>query len=459
MRRNPIAASLALGLGLLALANCGVSDDSRSLDDIRAAGEVVVATRNAPTTWYIDREGEPSGPEHDLVHAFADSIDVEVEFRFYDTIAEAMAAVEAGEVDFAAAGLTITDERKERFRFGPPYQAVKQQLICRRGGTQPQTPAEMVDADIHVIAGSSYVERLEELREEHPELRWTERDDATTETLMQEAWDREIDCTVADSTIARMNRRLFPELVLSQDLTAEQQLGWALPQPRRDIARAMRNWLDDFDDSGELQRHRDRYYGHYREFDYVDIRRMMRRVGERFRRYEDWFRAAGERYDIPYTLLAALAYQESHWNPNAVSPTGVRGLMMLTERTAREVDVDNRLDPRQAIFGGAQYLDWMRERIAEEAPEPDRTFLALAAYNVGRGHLHDAQRLARELGRDPLSWPDMAEVLPLLADPAHYRDLEYGYARGHEPVLYVTRIREYWRFLEDMLYGHPAYPG
>ena len=431
---------------------------SRSLDDIREAGTLVVATRNAPTTWYIDRDEQPAGPEHDLAEAFAEWLDVDTDYQVHDTIGKVMDAVEAREADLAAAGLTITEERRERFRFGPPYQPVKQQLVCRRGGPQPQTPAELPGTDLHVIANSSYVERLEELREEYPELTWEERDTAT-EILLQEVWDREIECTIADSTIARMNRRLFPELVLSQDLTEEQDLGWVLPPARDDVADAIDEWLTEFKEDGDLAAHRDRYYGHYETFDYVDVRRFMRRIDERFRQYEHWFRQAAEEHDLPFELLAALSYQESHWDPQAVSPTGVRGIMMLTQRAAGQVEVENRLDAREAIFGGARYLAWMRSRISEDAGDPDRVFLALAAYNVGRGHLHDAQGLARELGRDPHSWADMREVLPLLADPDYYQNLRYGYARGMEPVIYVTRIREYWNLMEDYLYGHPAFPG
>ena len=434
------------------------TDRSRSLAEIREAGTLVVATRNAPTTWYIDRDEEPAGPEYDLVESFADWLGVDTEYQIHETIGEVMAAVEAREVDLGAAGLTITEERRERFLFGPPYQPVKQQLVCRRGGPQPQTPAELPGTDLHVIANSSYVERLEELREDYPELTWSERDTAT-EILLQEVWDREIECTIADSTIARMNRRLFPELVLSQDLTDEQDLGWVLPPGRNDVADAIGDWLTDFEESGELTAHRDRYYGHYETFDYVNVRRFMRRIDERFRQYEHWFRQAADEHDLPFELLAALSYQESHWNPQAVSPTGVRGIMMLTQRAAEQVEVDNRIDPEEAIFGGARYLAWMRSRISEEAGDPDRVFLALAAYNVGRGHLHDAQGLARELGRDPHSWADMREVLPLLADPDYYQDLRFGYARGMEPVIYVTRIREYWQLMEDYLYGHPAFPG
>jgi membrane-bound lytic murein transglycosylase F len=147
-------------------------------------------------------------------------------------------------------------------------------------------------------------------------------------------------------------------------------------------------------------------------------------------------------------LLAAQAYQESHWNPRARSPTGVRGIMMLTQITAREVGVTNRLDPRQSIFGGARYLARMRARLPEDIAEPDRTWLALAAYNVGWGHLKDARELARELGLNPDHWRELREALPLLAEPRYYEELKYGYARGTEPVRYVQRIREYRHVLE-----------
>ncbi len=447
----------------LILAACGPSADAengpeRSLDDIREDGTLIVATRNAPTTWYIDRHGEPTGPEYELIDSFASWLGVEADFRIHDTISAAMDAVADGEADVAAAGLTITAKRRERFRFGPGYQPIRQQLVCRRGGPQPQSPAEMPGHDIHVIADSAYVERLEELAQKHPELDWQEREGVTTELLLQEVWQQEIDCTIADSTIVDMNRRLFRELVVSQDLTGEQQLGWALPKERDDLETAIEEWLRDFKQTSRMDRHREAFYGHLRRFDYVDSWRFVRAIDERFWDLQPWFRTAGTRNDIPYTLLAAVAYQESHWREDAVSPTGVRGVMMLTQRAAEQINVDNRLDPRESIFGGARYLDWMRSRIAEEVEEPDRTFLALAAYNVGRGHLHDAQGLARELGKDPHSWADMREVLPLLADPQYYHDLRFGYARGMEPVVYVTRVREYRHMLENYLYGHPGGP-
>jgi membrane-bound lytic murein transglycosylase F len=423
--------------------------ETRTLEEIRESGQLVVLTRNAPTTYYIDRLGEPAGPEYELVESFARDLGVDVEYRLHRTVGDILDALEAGEGDLAAAGLTHTQARARRFRFGPSYQQVTQQVVCRRDATVPESVEELVGLDIAVIAQSSYVERLRALKADgHPELAWTEREEATTEQLMREVWRRELDCTVADSTIVDINRRYYPELIAPFNLSRAQPLAWALPWQRSDTAAAIDDWLDGYRASDRLAQWGERHYGFFEVFDYVDTRVLIRRVRSRYPRYEELFAAAGKKHDLPPVLLAAQAYQESHWNPRARSPTGVRGIMMLTQITAREVGVTNRLDPRQSIFGGARYLARMRARLPEDIAEPDRTWLALAAYNVGWGHLKDARELARELGLNPDHWRELREALPLLAEPRYYEELKYGYARGTEPVRYVQRIREYRHVLE-----------
>ena len=453
--RPPWRAAAALA-GLLALAGCDFQAENpdqvetRSLERIREDGTLVVLTRNAPTTYYIDRHGQPAGPEYDLVTAFAASIGVEVEFELRPTVDAILDALEAGEGDIAAAGLTVLDSRRERFRFGPSYQPVTQQVVCRRGGETPESVADLVGLDIEVIASSSYVAKLEELRDgDYPELEWTESYEKTTEQLLADVWTRRIDCTVADSTIVDINRRYYPELTAPFNLSRAQPLAWALPWQRADVADAIGDWLDDFEDSDRLAQWEETHYGFFEVFDYVDARTFIRRIDQRFPRFREPFFAAARKYDLPPTLLAAQAYQESHWDPGARSPTGVRGIMMLTRTTAREVGVKNRLDPVQSIYGGARYLARMRARLPESVEEPDRTWLALAAYNVGWGHLLDARRLAADLGLNPDHWRELKVVLPKLAVPAVYEDLEYGYARGTEPVRYVQRIREYQHIIES----------
>jgi len=425
----------------------------RSLTEIRESGKLVVLTRNAPTTWYINKHNNNAGPEHELVTDFADSLGVEVEYQVKNTVTAILQSLQAGEGDMAAAGLTITPERQKRFRFGPAYQDVTQQVVCRRDRVQPEEIADLVGLDITVIADSSYSAKLETLKsDQYPALDWSESDSVTTEQLLYQVWQGEIDCTIADSNIVDINRRYYPELIAPINLSREQQLGWALPKSANELEQAIKSWLDDYRDNDLLAAWHEHFYGYFEIFDYVDIRAYVRRIDKRFPRYREYFREAAEKYDLPFTLLAAQGYQESHWNPKAKSPTGVRGIMMLTQNTAKAMGVDNRLDPKQSIFGGAKYLVRMKKRFKDEVTEPDRTLLALAAYNVGRGHMHDAQVLARQKDLSPHHWRDIKQVLPLLADKRYYPKLKYGYARGTEPVRYVQRIREYRHVLE----GEPA---
>lgn len=451
IRLRPLIVVLLAALPLVACNSDQANADqapSRTLAEIKASGKLIVVTRNAPTTYYINRRGVPKGPEHDLVTAFAEWLGVEVEFVMRKSVGKVLDAVENAEADLAAAGLTITEPRRDRFRFGPAYQPVTQQVVCRRDQAQPEEIEDLVGLDIRVIADSSYQERLQVLRAEHPALEWQAVAGTTTEALLRGVWQRDFDCTVADSTIVDINRRYFPELTAPLNLSREQQLGWVMPQPRKDLAQAVEDWLSEYREQDGLEAMRERYFDFFPEFDYVDIRKYIRRIDERFPQYRQWFREAAERHDLPFTLIAAQGYQESHWRADAKSPTGVRGIMMLTQPTAKAMGVTNRLDPRQSIFGGAKYLARMKQRFTDDVAEPDRTLLALAAYNVGRGHIHDAQTLARRQGLSPYHWRDIRQVLPLLADPAYYRDLKYGYARGQEPVRYVQRIREYRHVLE-----------
>ena len=401
--------------------------DTRSLEEIRASGKLVVLTRNAPTTLYTDRDEKQSGPEHDLIESFAASLNVEVEYRIKASIKEIIAAVENAEGDLAAAGLTITENRRKKFLFGPPYQDVTQQVVCRRDNVQPDEIEDLVGLNLTVIADSSYVERLQALRELRPQLEWKE--------------------TTSDDT-----KRYFPELIAPLNLNESESLGWMMSAERGDLQQAIADWLQGFEESGELATLQERYYGFVEVFDYVDTRKFIRRIKSRYPKYRKYFDEAAAKYELSPLLLAAQAYQESHWRANARSPTGVRGIMMLTLDTARAMGVKSRLDPKQSIFGGAKYLHrLLHNRFAEEVDEPDRTWLALAAYNVGRGHLHDAQSLAREQGLNPHLWSDVKQVLPLLSDKKYYRNLKYGYARGTEPVRYVQRIRDYRLILENEL--------
>lgn len=458
MNGNRRVITAGIGPVLLALAAQSTTAATRPLQQIRDSGELIVLTRNAPTTLYVDRDGRFRGPEYELVEAFADSLGVDAVYREYPSTGAILEALRTGEGDLAAAGLTITPERQRRFRFGPAYQRITQQVVCRRDTAQPENLRELAQVDrLDVVAQSSYAELLQALADQgYPVPQWRAVTDVGTNALLRAVWEREIDCTVADSHITAINQRYYPELLTPMNLSREQRLAWAMPPDAEELDAAVTRWLDAYRSAGRLDDLQDKYYGFFEAFDYVDVRYLIRRTDQRFPRYRQWFREAAERHGLSFVLLAAQAYQESHWRENARSPTGVRGIMMLTRVTASEVGVSNRLDPRQSIFGGAEYMARMKRRFADEVAEPDRTFLALAAYNVGRAHLHDAQVLARRHGLSPWRWRDIKRMLPLLSDPKYYRTLKYGYARGYEPVRYVQRIREYHHVLANELTREPV---
>ncbi|UCB56135.1 MAG: membrane-bound lytic murein transglycosylase MltF [Thiotrichales bacterium] len=417
------------------------------LDQIIERNELIVLTTNQPTTYYIDREDKPAGPEFDMAQSFAQSLGVNTRYVEFDSTEAVIAALRKGEGDIAAAGLTITDERGREFDFGPAYMDISEYLVCHRDSGFVSEIDDLRGREIVIPAETSYADTL---YKEYPGVDWNPSASLLTPALLEKVRDREIECTVSDSTIFDINRRYYPEISVKFTLHKGSQLAWMYPRDNPRLDTVIHKWFIEYQQSGAYDQDVEKYYGHIEVFDYVDIQKFKRRIKGRLPKYKEWFIQAAEENGIRPGLLAAQSYQESHWNPKAKSPTGVRGIMMLTQPVAKSLGVTSRLDAKQNIFAGAKYHAKMKNMFDEEVTEPDRTWMALAAYNVGRGHFRDAQGLARKLGKSPYHWIDMKEVLPLLAEKEYYKDLRYGYARGNEPVQYVTRIRDY----DDILVQH-----
>jgi len=455
-RKKDLLAVLALVAVMLATAVLWPKGNThilpvRTLAEIKHSGQLIVLTQNNPTVYYVDRHDQESGPEYELVKAFAKQLEVTPIFIIKNSVVDLMDAISRGEGDLATAGLSITEKRKRKVLFGPAYQQVSQQVVCRRGGESPRKVADLLKTDMVVISGSSYEERLKGLQGKYPELVWHATSGLYAEQILERIWQRKIGCTVMDSTIISINQRYYPELHVRFSLGKKDELAWAMPKGAGELRRQAVTWLKDYKKSGELARLQEFYYGHVKLFDYVDTQAFRRRIDERFPEFKDLFEKAAAENGLSVTMLAAQSYQESHWDRKAKSPTGVRGMMMLTWPTARSMGVKNRLNAEQSIFGGAKYLAKLRKNLADELQEPDLTWMSLAAYNVGLGHLRDAQTLARRQGKDPKRWHDVKVMLPLLRDRKYYSTLKYGYARGSEPVQYVQQIRQYEQILQQVV--------
>jgi membrane-bound lytic murein transglycosylase F len=385
----------------------------------------------------------------DLVRAFAKELGVSLVIESVDSVSEILPLLLSGHAHMAAAGLSVTDTRREYLNFGHPYNSVDVHLIYKLGTGRPRSIDDILDRSIEIVASSSHVDILEDLKARHPELTWTENADVEFADLLTKVAMGEVELTVADSPDFNIQRHFYPDLRIALDLNLEDQIAWAFPKGSADslLARAD-EFIISAEHSGMLARVNDRYYGYTEKYDYVGTRNFIRHFESRLPRYRATFEAAGADWGVDWRLLAAIGYQESHWRAHAVSPTGVRGIMMLTQATADYLGIEDREDPTASILGGAQYFARQTERVADTVAEPDRTWMALAAYNVGFNHVKDARMIVERLGGNPDSWVDLSEALPLLAQRKWYTQLPYGYARGWEPVLYVNNIRAYYNILK-----------
>ncbi|MCG9737639.1 membrane-bound lytic murein transglycosylase MltF [Shewanella insulae] len=383
-----------------------------------------------------------AGFDYEMAERFARHQGLELKMQPYPTIGDLYQAMQTGEIDLIAAGLADTQSRREQFRLGPPLYYVNQVLVYKQGAKYPADISQL-DDNITVISDSSFIETLAELQKLYPELVWDQQGDKDSEELLAMIARDEISYTIADSTTFEINRRYMPELRAGPVLREDQAVVWLLPPNGSD--RLMSDLLSFWHKekrAGTLAHLNEKYFAHVKRFDYVDTRAFLRAIDSRLPKYRDNFvEYAG---DLDWRKLAATAYQESHWNPNARSPTGVRGLMMLTLPTAKQMGISNRLDPEQSIRGGAKYLSDILNRLPESIPENQRMWFALASYNIGYGHVEDARKLAQSMGLNPSAWRDLKKVLPLLQKRKYYKQTRYGYARGSEAVHYVDNIRRYY---------------
>lgn len=444
----PLLARLAKSLALVCVLGVLTSGLSSSriptaLERIQASGKLVVISRNGPTTYYETADGF-SGFEYVLTKKFADYLGVELEIRETENLALMLEQVGSQHGDLAASGLTVTEKRKKKVTFGEPYLQISQQLIYKSDQPKPSTVEDLVGKNILVIRASSHAERLRALQRSHPQLTWTERSDVEMLDLLEMVQNGKIDYAVVDSNAYEINKALYPKAQVAFNLSEPEDMAWAFKtQNDKSLVQEAQKFFKAIKQQGVIDEAMDTFYGHLNEINYSGAILFAHRLETRLPKWEDKLQTAAEKYELDWKLLAALSYQESHWNPKAKSPTGVRGFMMLTLDTAKFVGIENRLNAQQSIEGGAKYFRSIYNRIAQRVEEPDRTWFALAAYNVGLGHLEDARVLTEKHGKNPNKWTDVRETLPLLAKRKYYKTTKHGYSRGWEAVDYVQNIRNY----------------
>lgn len=405
-------------------------------------GELHVSTVQSPLT-YATINGKVYGLDYELAQQFADYLGVKLKVTVRQNISQLFDDLDHGDADLLAAGLVYNSERVQSYQPGPTYYSVSQQLVYRVGSYRPRSLSNVTADQLTVAPGQVVINDLQTLKEKkYPDLAWTVDDKRGSVDLMQAVIDGKLNYTIADSVAIGLFQRVHPELAVALDVTDEQPVTWfSLKDNDNTLSAAMLDFFNNMNEDGTLARLEEKYLGHGDDFDYVDTRSFLRAVDNVLPDLQPLF----EKYAsaIDWKLLAAISYQESHWDPLATSPTGVRGLMMLTKNTAQSLGLSDRTDAEQSISGGMRYLQDMMDKVPDSVPQEEKIWFALAAYNMGYAHMLDARALTARQKGNPDSWADVKQRLPLLSQKAWYSKLTYGYARGHEAYAYVENIRKY----------------
>ncbi len=431
---------------LLLLAGC-IRHEPSALEQVRARGELRVVTLNLPTCYYLGAQGT-EGLEYQLASRFANQLGVKL--AMYPVASERAMQDElaASRADIAAASLSDSAEWQRVGDAAVPYANIPQLVVYQRSGVRPRDTLQLESARLAVRAGSPQERILEKLRRTvAPTLTWVQTAPSSADPI-EDVDSGGADYAITDAREFSFARHLYPNVLVGFALPDTRPAQWIVRKSASDLLEAADQFFGALGESGELTQLVRQASGDTRRFEYEESREFQTHVADRLPRYRSWFEEAAAQVGIDWRLLAAVGYQESKWDPRAASDEGAQGLMMLTADTAQAMGIKDRNDPQQSIFAGARYLAQVRQMIPDRIPEPDRTWLTIAAYNVGFGHLEDARIITQALGKDPDSWAAVREQLPLLAQGRWFTRAKRGYARGWEPVQFVDRIQRFLTLLE-----------
>ncbi len=449
--------AMGVGVILLLVAGCAPEEEGIDLPEIRERGELVAITSYSPVSYFIYR-GEPMGYEYELLQMLSDHLDLPVNITLARDIGEMIEMLENGEGDLIAYNLTITANRRERVEFTVPLNVTQQVLVQRKPDDWRQMKLHEIENEmirsaldlegkkVYVRRGSAYVTRLEHLsREIGGEIEIIEApQDVTTEELIRQVAEGEIEYTISDENIAQINAAYYRNIDIETPVSLPQQTAWALRSTSPKLLETINEWLLDAQNDTDYYVIYNKYYENRRAFSTRYASEYFPITGGSISPYDDILREQSELLGWDWRKLAALMYQESQFRPRARSWAGAVGLMQLMPRTAREFGAVDPYDPEQNIAAGVNFLVWLENYWKEHIEDDEeRMKFVIASYNVGQGHVQDARRLAEQHDADPDVWDDNVERFMLKKSNPDYYNAEvvnFGYASGIEPVTYVENI-------------------
>ena len=419
-----------------------------TVERIKQTGTLRLITTRSVNSFYLYQE-MPTGFEYDLAREFARylNVDLDVVTPGWNHL---FVYLDQGKGDFIAAGMAITKENLGKAAFSIPYMSIQQRVIHHNLKFGPKNIDDLAGRTIHVRRNTSYHSRLKEIKAAGIAVNYILHDNIPTEDLIAMVNNREITFTIEDSNIVLLNQWYFSDIAIGIPVQEKESLAWAVQKNDVEMLKEINRFFLYAKEKGILKQIIERYYANIRDFDVSEVKTFHERMNTHMPRFQDIIEKEAAKHGFDWRLMAAVVYQESRFDPDAVSFTNVRGLMQVTRATARQMGIKNRANPQQSIQAGIKYLKQMHEKFYHMEDEYQRMLFALASYNVGYGHVKDAMAIARQKGLDPVRWQSLKKILPLLSKPEIYQKTRHGYARGWEPVQYVERILTYYDILRQM---------
>jgi membrane-bound lytic murein transglycosylase F len=458
---------LAVGLALLPVLRA-----PGPLPPPQLSNELVVMVRPGPAFYFTGPDGALAGLDVELARRFAAEKRLPLRFTLADSAAQVLAAVANGEAHIGAGGLYRPLSLPRATAAAAPGEAGTESaqgtvpdvawttqvassepvLIYNSDGYKPANWAALNGETVAFVPDEGFAYEIQTLRIANPEIKWDALALPSVASLVSQVSDGTIGYAIVGSLAASLARNIYLDFDVAFTAGGKRDIAWAVPPRFKDLQRDLDAFLFRLRRDGTLARLTDRYMPNPRQIQRIDAGMLRDRIRTVLPGYKALFHDAQEKSGIEWRLLAAIAYQESQWDPAATSATGVRGIMQITEDTARHLGLANLMDPAENVVAAARYFRDLKAKLPLRIQEPDRTWLALAAFNIGLGHLEDARILAQQQKLNPDLWSDVKKVLPLLALPEYYQSAKLGYARGGMPVAFVDRVRGYY----DVLPAHTA---
>lgn len=407
--------------------------------------------QNTNHFFYINKES--TGLEYDLIQQLGNFLSLQPKIVVFSTAEEMDFALRNDTIDFTTSiKEPRTSTRLAEYSHSRSYLDNKL-LLVQRNPKQRITLTTINSLDARVLTPIKYRPLLQAVdlsAYTNKPIHWL----YSTENynyIFSALAEQHADATVLDQFELAIYQLLYPDIIVTDTLPKKASYRFTLKQPgNQRLQHQINIFINDMKKNGLLRQLYRRYYAYNQISNKHNANAFLQAIKTQYPKLRDTFIQAAKRFNFDPLLLAAIAYQESKWDPKAVSPTGVKGMMMLTHATAEEVGVTDRLNVLQSINGGTQYLASLLTKIPERILLPDRLWFALASYNIGFGHLEDARRLTQRAGLNPDVWDNVVRYLPRLSQRKWYRQVKFGKARGQEAVVYVRNIRRFYDVLRHV---------